>query len=121
MRRPGRPAYRRREQPKRVPPVAPCVADPLVLVQDHGRPVSLLQLVGRGEAGLAAGGGDRLEVVAVHCFLLDCWIATLGARGAASSPEPANLQEERMVKIDHAPRWRQTRRCSKAKAVAAVR
>ena len=59
---PGRPSkLRRREQPQRVPALAPGVADPLVRVEDHERPALLREVVAGGEPRLAAADDHRLE------------------------------------------------------------
>ena len=69
----------RREEPQRVPTRAPRVADPLVGVQDHGRPAPSLQEVPRREARLASAddhGLDPLRSLGAHRIL-----RSLGTRG----------------------------------------
>ena len=57
---PGEPVVLRRGvQQQRVVPLAPLVADALVLVEDDARDPGPAQEVGRGEAGLAGPDDDR--------------------------------------------------------------
>jgi hypothetical protein len=52
----------RREQPQRVPAVAPGVTDTRMRVEDRELTAALLQLISRDQAGLAAADDDRLDV-----------------------------------------------------------
>jgi hypothetical protein len=49
---------------------APVVADPLVGVDDQAFPARALQVVRRGEAGLARANDQGLDVLGVHLGLL---------------------------------------------------
>jgi hypothetical protein len=53
----------RREEPKRVPPLSPRVADPLVRLEDHEREAPLGEVVSDREASLATADDNGLDTL----------------------------------------------------------
>ena len=59
---PGQPVEPRRAvEPQRVVVAAPVVADPLLLVEDHERPLPLREVMADREACLAPADDNRLD------------------------------------------------------------
>jgi hypothetical protein len=80
----------RREQPQRVPPLTPRVADALVRVQDYEADAGAREVIADGETGLPAADHDHVEMRASRRGrLVDVWArATTSMSAAPSSISP---------------------------------